>query len=120
MSQSSSGAVILVPDTESIITTGLDKAYIMRDWMNKHVKEIVKGSDHKTISKKGLWLITRTYAAPRRAVTVMTAKGHTASFHLAAKVQDATKAEASAAWWNSDQSSSGWIQSKVRKHLKCG
>ena len=105
------GAVLMTfgPITTLQLTNILD----MRHWMNKHVESVVKLSDYETIAKRGLWVITRTYSAPRRRIAVLQATDSRYKIHTGVKATSDAQVQGSAEWWNSDQSDSGWIEDRV-------
>lgn len=81
--------------------------------MNKHIEAVVQASDFETIKERGLWVITKIYSAQKRRIAVMASKGKRVAFHMGAKAKSAVEVRGSAEWWNSEQSTSGWITDKV-------
>jgi hypothetical protein len=103
----SRGAVLLAHGP--VTSAWLEGVGAMKTWVNENIDTLVKKGDWASIGRRGLWVITRTHYAHECAKTVFRSKDNTASFHAGASVPDVAKAKASAAWWNADHTSSGWI-----------
>jgi hypothetical protein len=85
----------------------------MVSWVNKNMGIIIKKGEWDSIRKRGIWVITETQYTSECAKTVFQGKNSTKAFHAGANVPNVVTSKASAAWWDSGNTSSGWIIHRV-------
>jgi hypothetical protein len=83
-----------------------------RAWMEENLEKIVKFplADEQIIRKKGIWIITKTHTAKKRAFAVLESRGSQVAFGIDVEVANIATISPSAGWWKSTESSSGWTK----------
>lgn len=109
--EANNGAVLIAYG--SVTTSRLQEVKNVRRWMNDNIQSLVRQSDFEAIKEKGLWVVTKTYSARRRRIAVMSSKGQSVAVHTGVRATNAAELQGSMEWWNSEQSTSGWITNKV-------
>jgi hypothetical protein len=90
-----------------------DPQYRYLDWMDENVEELAKRKD---VRDNGVWIVTKTFTATRRALAVAASKNSKVAWSVSAEVADAGGVEAAAEWWHGHKDSC-WI---THEHVRRG
>ncbi|KAF5010057.1 hypothetical protein FDECE_3775 [Fusarium decemcellulare] len=109
ISRRGQGAV-LVPGSK-VTERRAEPASAFRKWMSDNMKAIIglPMCDEEVVQDKGLWLITGTFTAKRRALAVLESTGSEISLGLDVTVPGVARAGPAVGFWNSTEHSTGWI-----------
>jgi hypothetical protein len=69
-------------------------------------------ADEKIIKEKGVWIVTKTHTAKKRALAVLKSQGSQVSFGINVEAPNIATVSPLVGWWKSAQSNSGWITDK--------
>lgn len=95
-----------------------DPQPVFETWMDQHLPALLAGDHGALIRKRGVWIITRTYTATRRAVAVLQSRSATVSFAVdAALPQQIARVGPSAGWWSENVREPGW---ETHNGVSCG
>lgn len=77
----------------------LEDSWLADAWMEKNGPKIA--NDIPPTRDRGVWIVTRTFAAPERYVAVLKENGEEASLSINADAYKVGKVETTASWWSS-------------------
>jgi hypothetical protein len=77
----------------------LEDAWLADRWMEENGPKIA--DTIRPTRDRGVWIVTRTFAAPERCVAVLEENDQEASLSVNADVYKAGKVQAAAVWWDS-------------------
>ena len=65
----------------------------------------------RTIKKRGVWIVTKTYTAKRRAIAVLQPRGSSVKLGVDVRIPNIAKVGPSMKWWSADVAKPGWLVS---------
>jgi hypothetical protein len=108
------GAMLL---TEGPITERMAKEESsVRQWMTRDYAEKIMQKSPDT-RQKGIWIVTKTYTATRRAFAVLQSKETEVSFEMDLKIFDVGDVDATASWWKGHKDSAWTVHDDVSYYL---
>jgi hypothetical protein len=109
--QESTGALLVADGNVTHNQLTPDACDNARAWFIKNAEDILI---HRKITKeKGIWVITKTYTAKRRAVALLHARESSVEFAVNVKLTNAGKLAPEASWWSSQKEQAWKIASPV-------
>ncbi|KAK3374776.1 hypothetical protein B0H63DRAFT_452613 [Podospora didyma] len=100
------GAVLVTDGTVSYHQA--DPVGSFEEWMETNLKSILAGKHGSLVRKRGVWIVTRTYTAKRRAVAVMQTRDQSLTFNVDVEVPHIARVGPSAEWWRETVHKPGW------------
>lgn len=98
---------ILVTDG-NITCHQADPTPVFEEWMEKNLTKILNGDHGRLVRKRGVWIVTRTYTAEKRALAVMQTTNDSREFGADVTVLDIARVGASTAWLRETVNKPGW------------
>lgn len=95
---SSGQGAILVTDG-NVIHTQANPSSKMCEWLKKNGKKVMENNPNA--AEKGVWIVTKTYSAKRRALALLLSKDSEVTLNINALADNVGKVEATAGWWQS-------------------
>ncbi|KAH6986287.1 hypothetical protein BKA56DRAFT_308792 [Ilyonectria sp. MPI-CAGE-AT-0026] len=101
---------VLIPGSK-VTESRAEPASAFRKWMSASIEKVLTlpMCDEDVVRDKGLWLITGTFTAKRRALAVLESTGSDISLGLDVTIPGIVRAGPAAAFWKSTEYSTGWI-----------
>ncbi|KAH8653730.1 hypothetical protein BX600DRAFT_471553 [Xylariales sp. PMI_506] len=104
--KSQSGAVLVTDGSISWHQAGPPGAF--EEWMDANLPAILGGGHGSLVRKRGVWIVTQTYTATRRAVAVMQERGSSVLFDVDVEVPNVARVGPRAEWWSETVHKPGW------------
>ncbi|KAM7221336.1 hypothetical protein V8F06_003304 [Rhypophila decipiens] len=97
-------------DQDGKVTTTHDAQPIdvLEDWVKANLGSIMKTPHARTVKKKGLWIVTKTFTSKKRAVAVMQSSGQSVALGVDASIPNLAKVGPSMKWWETMVDKPGW------------
>ncbi|KAF5607571.1 hypothetical protein FPANT_824 [Fusarium pseudoanthophilum] len=101
---------VMVPGSK-VTAHRAEPAPSFRNWMSKNMQLIASRPmyDEEAVQEKGLWLITGTFTATHRAISVLESAGSEAYIGVDVTIPGAATLGPAVGFWNHREQSSGWI-----------
>ncbi|KAK4211089.1 hypothetical protein QBC37DRAFT_402768 [Rhypophila decipiens] len=81
---------------------------VLEDWVKANLGSIMKTPHARTVKKKGLWIVTKTFTSKKRAVAVMQSSGQSVALGVDASIPNIVKVGPSMKWWETMVDKPGW------------